>query len=44
MKMICHMGKQAEWVFVLNTLNNEIIASALATRPVAPRSYLDCLD
>jgi putative transposase len=31
MTMIRHMGKQVEWVFVLDTFNNEIIASALAS-------------
>jgi putative transposase len=30
--------------FVLDTFNNEIIASALAARPGDPRSYFKCLD
>jgi putative transposase len=44
MTMIRHMGKQVEWVFVLDTFNNEIIASALASRPGDPRPYFACLD
>jgi transposase InsO family protein len=44
MTMIRHMGKQVEWVFVLDTFNNEIIASALASRPGDPRPYFECLD
>jgi transposase InsO family protein len=42
--MILHMGKQVEWVYVLDTFNNEIIASALATRPGDPCPYFACLD
>jgi hypothetical protein len=44
MTMIPHMGKQVEWVFVLDTFNNEIIASALATRPGDSRPYFACLN
>ena len=44
MTMIRHMGKSVEWVFVLGTFNNEIIASALASRPGDPRPYFECLD
>jgi putative transposase len=43
MTMIRHMGKQMEWVFVLDTFNNEIIASALASRLGDPRPYFECL-
>ena len=42
MMMIRHMGKQVEWVFVLDTFNNEILAFTLATRPSDFRPNFAC--
>lgn len=33
-----------EWTYMLDTYNNEIIASALSTRHADPRPYFKCLD
>jgi hypothetical protein len=42
--MIRHVVKQVEWVFVLDTFNNEISASALATRPGDLRPLLSLFE
>lgn len=44
MTCIRHKGKLHEWVYMLDTFNNEIIASHLARRPGDPRPYYLCLN
>ena len=43
MTCIKHKGTLYEWVYMLDTFNNEIIASHLARRPSDPKPYYDCL-
>ncbi len=44
MTCIRHKGKLHEWVYMLDTFNNEIIASHLARRQGDPRPYYQCLE
>lgn len=43
MTCLKHKGKVHEWVYMLDTFNNEIIASHLARRPGDPKPYYQCL-
>ena len=44
MTVIKHRGKQYEWIFLLDTYNNSIIASDISSRRGDPGPYLRCRD
>jgi len=44
MTCLKHKGKLHEWVYMLDTFNNEIIASHLGRRLGDPKPYYQCLD
>jgi len=44
MTTIHHRGMNYEWVYVLDTYNNEIIAHSLSDKQVSSRPYYQCLE
>jgi len=44
MTCLTYKGKLYEWVYMLDTFNNEIISSHLAKRRGDPKPYFRCLD
>lgn len=44
MTILKHKGKLHEWVYVLDTFNNEIISHHLGRRHGDPRPYYQCLE
>ena len=44
MTCLWHKGKRHEWVYMLDTFNNEIISHHLARRPGDTSPYFMCLD
>ncbi len=44
MTLIKNKGIPYEWTYILDTFNNEIIASSLSSKKGDPKTYYNCLD